>query len=155
MSGIIIASLETQASFSTNGLRFTFLRGGPQSLADYRGEDDIVAEASGRDPGQWIADTRELVLHGMIVGTGSTAQAVRESFATRAAALKAVMLPTTLVTVTVHPPNFGLAVGTTAVLSNCRPTSIDAAEPSALWYEGWEVQLHLLCIDSPPEWVIS
>lgn len=147
--GLKVASLEVQGAFDTNGLRFTVIRGGPQSLADFRGEDDIIPEASGRDPGQFISDTRDLVLHGLVAGTS------RENFAANFAALLAVMNPTTLITVTGYPPNFGLSSGTTAVLANVRPLRITGPEPSDLWYEGWEGNLELVCIDSPPDWTIS
>lgn len=153
--GLKIATLEVQGSFGSNGLRFSVIRGGPQSLAIYRGEDDVIPEASGRDPGAWIADTREVVLHGFVAGDGASAAATRESFYDRFAALKAVFVPTTLVTLTAYPPNFGLGSGETATLANCRPMEIMGPEPSELWYEGWEGQLRLVCIDSPPEWVVA
>lgn len=156
MAGLVIATLEVQDAIATNGLRFSVIRGGPQSLAKYRGEDDIVPEAAGRDPGQWIADTREVVLHGIVVGDGATAADVQSSFRTRFAALMAVFVPTTLVTLTAHPPNFGLASGTTATLTSCRPMEVLGPEPSErLWYEGWEGSLRFECIKSPPDWVIA
>jgi hypothetical protein len=148
MAGIVLDGLELQ-SLETNGTWFWFTRGGLQSLPEYRGEDDIVPGASGRDPGQWQKDTREIALHGWVFGTSRT------NFRSRADALLATMDVNSLVTVVVHPPNFGLSTGETATLSNVRPLRIVAAEPSDLWYEGWEVTLELSCIDSPPDWVLG
>lgn len=153
--GIKIDGLEVFAAFSSNGLRFTFSAGGLQSIATFVGEDDDVPLADGMDPGQWRASFRDIALHGFVAGSGSSAQAVRESFRTASGLLIAKMDPATLVDVVVYPPHFGLGEGDTATLSNCRPMSIDAPEPSDLWYEGWEVTLRLRCIDSPPDWVIS
>lgn len=154
--GIKIGSQEVFADFATNGLRFTFREGGLQSLPTYRGEDDIVPEAAGREAGSWIADTRELKLHGFVQGDGATAQLIRESFRTRFNLLLAVMDVATLVTVTVYPEHFGLATGTTATLTNCRPQRIVGPDPGELaWYEAWEGDLTLMCIKSPPTWVIT
>ena len=150
---ITIGSLDLN-SLSSNGTYFEFIRGGLQSLASFRGEDDIIPSAAGRDPGQWIADFREVGIHGIVAGTGGS-QAGRESFATRSAALISEMDPTTLTTITVTAPDFGLGVGEVATLSNVRPQRIVGPDPSTLGYEGWEVTLELVCIDSPPDWVIG
>lgn len=155
-NGIKIGSQEVFADFASNGLRFTFRDGGLQSLATYRGGDDIVPEAAGRAAGVWIPDTRDLKLRGLIQGDGASAQAIRESFRTRFASLLAVMDPSVLVTVTVYPDHFGLATGTTATLTNCRPMRIIGPDPAELaWYEAWEGELQLTCIKSPPNWVVA
>lgn len=153
--GLKIDTLEVFADHATSGLRFTVTRGGPQSLPSYVGTDDAVLRASGRRPGLWLPDTREVAMHGIVQGTGSTAQAIRESFASRSAALIAKMDVATLVTLTAYPPFFGLATGTTATLTNCRPQGIDGIDPVDLWFEGWEVTLRFLCIKSPPNWAIA
>jgi hypothetical protein len=157
--GIKIASQEIAADFSSNGLRFSFRAGGLQSLATYRGEDDVVPEAAGRSPGLWIADSRDVVLHGLVDGVivgGTTEQEIREDFATAFASLLAVMIPTTLVTITVYPPHFGLEEGTFATLANCRPMRIVGPDPAELeWYRSVECDLQLTCIDSPPEWFVD
>jgi hypothetical protein len=149
MSGIVLDGLELHSSYTSNGNYFTFIRGGLQSLATYRGEDDIVPEASGRYAGVFTPDTRDVALHGIVVGTSRT------NFRSRADSLLAVMDPTELVTIVVHPPHFGLSTGETATLSNVRPLRIVGPEPSDRWYEGWEVTLELVCIDSPPDWVLG
>ncbi len=155
-NGIKIGSQEVFADFASNGIRFTFREGGLQSMPTYRGEDDVVPEASGRAAGAWIADTRDLTLHGFVQGEGATAQLIRESFKTRFALILAVMVPSTLVTVTVYPEHFGLTTGTTAVLTSCRPMRIVGPDPGQLaWYEAWEGDLQLTCIKSPPEWTVS
>lgn len=153
--GIKLNALEVQADFATSGLRFTFASGGRQSLATFRGEDDVVPEAAGRSPGQFIADMRELSLHGFVMGIGSDAQTNREAFATAFQSLLDVMVPTDLITITVYPPNFGLAVGMVATLLNVRPQRILGPDPARLWYEGWQGTLELVCIDSPPDWVVA
>lgn len=153
--GIKIDGLETFAEFTTNGLRFHFIRGGLQSLPTYRGQDDTVPGASGLYAGQWTKGEREVALHGFVAGDGATDQEVRESFRTRAAALLAKMDVATLVDIVAYPPFFGLAVGEIATLSNVRPLRVVGPDPSDLWYEGWEVTLELVCIDSPPDWVIG
>lgn len=154
--GIKIGGLETYADFLTNGLRFTVIKGGLQSIAAFVGADDDIPLAAGMDPGAWRASYRDIALHGIVVGTGATAQATRESFRTRSALLIAEMDPATLVDVVVYPPHFGLGTNDTATLSDCRPLSIDGPDPSQLaWYEVWEVTLHLRCIDSPPDWVVN
>ena len=153
--GIKIATLEVQADFATSGIRFHFTRGGLQSLATFRGEDDIVPEAAGREAGAFIADMREVALHGLIAGVGSGAQSNREAFLTAYDSLLAVMSPATLVTLTVYPPNFGLGAGDSATLANVRPLRIVGPDPSVLWYEGWEGTLEFVCIDSPPDWTVT
>lgn len=153
--GLKIGGLEVFADFATSGLRFTVTRGGLQSLPTFVGEDDEVVGASGRDPGEWIADTREVAMHGFVVGTGDDAQAIRESFRTRSAALLAKMHVPTLVDIVAYPPFFGLGTGDTATLPDCRPLSIEGPDPVDLWFEGWEVTLRLLCIGSPPDWVVD
>lgn len=155
-NGIRIGSQEVFADFASNGLYFTFREGGLQSLPNYRGEDDVIPEASGRAAGAWIADTRDLTLHGFVQGSGSTAQAIRESFKTQFALLLAVMDPAALVTVTVYPPHFGLATGTTATLTSCRPMRIIGPDPATLaWYEAWEGDIQLTSIKSPPNWAVA
>lgn len=153
--GLKIDDLEVFADFDTNGLRFTVTRGGLQSLPTYVGEDDVVVGASGREAGEWIADTLEVTLHGQVAGSGASAQAKRESFKTRAETLLGKMDPTTLVDLTAYEPFFGLAEDEVATLSNCRPLGIEGPDPSTLWYEGWELSLRFVCIDSPPIWVVS
>ena len=153
--GIKIDGLEVFADFNTNGLRFTFTAGGLQSIATFVGADDDVPLASGMDPGQWRASYRDVSLHGVVYGTGSTAQEVRESFRTRCQALVDKMDVNSLVDIVAPPPIFGLGTGDTATLSDCRPVSIDGPDPGVLaWYEAWEVTLNFRCIDSPPDWVV-
>jgi hypothetical protein len=148
-NGIILDGLEIQGSFSSNGLYFWFTGGGLQSIPTYRGEDDVIPQASGRDPGLWTPDVREVSLHGWVAGTS------RENFRTRADALLATMDVDSLTTIVVHPPNFGLSTGEVATLSQVRPQRLVAADPSVHWYEGWEVTLEFVCIDSPPDWVLG
>lgn len=153
--GLKIGGLEVFADRATNGLHFEITRGGLLSIPTYVGEDDEVVGATGREPGEWIADTLEVAMHGAVVGAGETEQAVRESFRTRAQALLAKLDPATLVSIVAYPPFFGLAVGTTATLSNVRPLGFEATEPVEMWYEGWELGLRFVCIDSPPIWVVA
>ena len=148
-NGIILDGLELYGSFTSNGNYFTFIRGGLQSLPTYRGEDDVVPAASGLYAGQWTKDTRDVALHGIVTGTSRT------NFRSRADSLIAAMDPASLITISVYPPHFGLSTGEVATLSNVRPQRIIGGDPSDKWYEGWEVTLELVCIDSPPDWVIG
>lgn len=155
-NGIKIGSQEVYADFTSNGIYCTFRSGGLQSLATYRGEDDVVPEASGRAAGAWIADVREVALRCFIQGSGSTPEDVRESFAARFALVLAVMNPASLVTITAYPPIFGLATGDVATLADCRPMRILGPDPADLaWYEAWQGELQLTCIKSPPNWEID
>lgn len=154
--GLKLDGLEVFADRTVNGLHFEISRGGLLSIPTYVGEDDEVVGATGREPGEWIADTLELAMHGTVVGASSDdPQVVRESFRSRAQALLAKLNPATLIDVVAYPPFFGLAVGQTATLSNVRPLGFEGQEPSPLWYEGWELTLRFVCIDSPPIWVVA
>jgi hypothetical protein len=136
-----------------NGMRFTCSLGGPQSLASWRGEDDVVPKASGRDAGLWTPDFRDVAFHGIVQGDGYEAQDIRESFATRAALLVAKMQPDQLLTISAFNPHFGLAEGFMRTLANVRPQRITGPDPAELfWYEAWEITIELTCIDSPPDW---
>lgn len=127
--------------------------GGPDDIAEYRGEDDVVPEASGRDAGTWIADTRILRIQTIVFGTGSTASAAAESYRTRMDALVLKMKPSSTVAVVVYAPLFGLASGTTATLSDCRPQNITGAPAGGDQFR--QVVLELKSIDSPPDWVVA
>lgn len=153
--GLKIGGLEVFADRNTNGLHFEITRGGLLSIPTYVGEHEEVIGASGREPGEFIPDFLEVAMHGVVLGTGATAQAVRESFRTRAQALLDKLDPATLISIVAYPPFFGLAVGQIATLSSVQPLGFEGAEPVALWYEGWELTLRFLCIDSPPIWVVS
>jgi hypothetical protein len=155
-NGIKIDGLEVFADFSTSGLYFTFRKGGLQSLATFVGEDDDIPLATGQDPGQWRAAYRDVSLHGWVMGTGSTAQAARESFRTRSGLLIAKMDPETPISIVAYMPHFGLASAQTATLAECRPLSIDGSDPAELaWYEAWEVTLNFRSIASPPNWTVA
>lgn len=153
--GLKIDGLEVFADRTTNGLHFEITRGGLLSIPTYVGTHEEVIGASGREPGEFIADTLEVAMFGAVIGDGLTEQAVRESFRARAEALLAKLDPSTLISLVAYPPFFGLAVGQIATLSNVQPLGFEGSEPFELWYEGWELTLHFLCIDSPPKWVVS
>lgn len=149
-NGILLGGLELFGSYSTNGLRFGFIRGGLQSIPDYRGEDDLVPEASGREPGVFTPDLLPVALHGVVDGEGDPTV-----FRSRAQALIDKMDPSTLLAIVVHPPHFGLGLGDTATLSSVRPQRIVGPDPSIYGYGTWEITLELVCIDSPPVWVVA
>ena len=148
MSGIVLDGLELQDI--AGGYWFEVRSGGPDDLATHRGEDDVIPEASGRDPGAWISDTRDLTLFGVVFGTGSSP---RESYRANMDALLAKMDPTGTISIVVHPPNFGLGTGDTATLAAVRPLRVTG--PSAVGHEVRQMTLELVCIDSPPEWDVS
>ena len=127
--------------------------GGPDDLATYRGEDDVVPEASGMDPGLWVAESRILRIQTLIVGDGATGTLAAQSYRSRADALAAKMDPASTISVVVYAPLFGLSSGQTATLAGCRPQNITGAP--AMGDQGRLVVLELKSIASPPNWVIA
>ena len=151
MSGLLLDGLDLQDE--AGGYLFEVLSGGPDDIAESVGEDDEVPEATGLSPGTWTAKRRHVKLHGLVFGDGLTLQQVRESFRARMDALAAKMSAADLHTIVAHPPNFGLSAGQTDTLSNVRPQRI--VGPTAVGDVSREIRLELVCIDSPPEWVVA
>ena len=147
---IKLDALEIGGSFASNGLRFEFRAGGPDDIPEYVGEDDNVPTASGLSPGQWTAKSRLVRLYGCVIGSGADPEAQQQSYRTRMDALVAKMDVATLVDITAYAPTFGITG--TATLSDCRPLrTITETQVADLYWVGF---LELVCIDSPPDWVI-
>ena len=136
-------------NLDTNGLMFEFRDGQPSRIPTYRGSDDVIPQASGMDPGQWTADTREVRLYGVVIGAGATAALQQASFRSRMAALAAVMDVDSLITITTAN-EFGAA---SATLADCRPMRMVSEFDFASIY--WQGYLELVCIDSPPNWSVT
>lgn len=151
MARQLIGGLEVQDLAA--GYWFDLIEGGLDDIAEHRGADDIVPEAAGLDPGQWIADRRSVKYHGIVFGSGVTSAARRASYRARFDALRTRMNPAVLVTLVQHPPNDGLATGQTATLLDVRPLRIVGAVAAGA--ELREVTLELLCIASPPQWTVA
>jgi hypothetical protein len=118
-------------NLDTNGLLFEFRDGQPSRIPTYRGTDDVIPQASGMYAGQWTADTRELRLYGVVIGTGATS-----------ALQQAVTISTT--------GEFGAA---SASLTSCRPMRIVTEfEFAAIYWQGF---LEFTCIKSPPNWAVT
>jgi len=75
---------------STIGI-FLELTRGLNEIPKTRGEDDIVASASGRTAYLHVADILPLELAGVVLGTGSTVDDQQASFRTKMAALRALL----------------------------------------------------------------
>lgn len=145
---IEIDSLDV-TDLSTNGLLFEFRRGMPGDLAEYVGVNDPIPGAAGMGFGVWTRQKRIVRLYGCVVGTGATSALQQASFATRMAALKAVMDVAELVVIETTG-EFGLA---SATLSDVQPLRMVAeAEFAGITWIGF---LELECMDDPPEWVIG
>ena len=133
---------------STNGLLFEIREGKPFTLAEYIGADDDIPLASGMDPGKWRASSRTVSLYGVCLGSGADLAAQQASFYDRMIALKTVMDPDSLLTITTAG-EFGAA---SATLENCRPQRM--VTQSEFGSIQWIGHLELICIDSPPDWVV-
>ena len=136
-------------NLSSNGLRFEFRSGHPTEIPEWVGADDDVPGASGMDPGQWRKRSRMVRLYGCVIGAGSDADAQQVSFRSRMNALIAEMDVNSTLTITVTN-EFGLG---SATLTNVRPQRIVTEREFADLI--WIGTLELVCIDSPPEWVIG
>ena len=152
MPRLVLDGLELQDRAA--GIWFDVVEGGLDDLATWVGEDDEVVGATGREPGEWIADVRPLKLFGHVWGVGATGALRRAAYRAKVDALMAKMQPDNLIALVAHPPNEGIATGQTATLSDIRPVG---SKPGPI--RGWDgaraFELILESIDSPPEWVVA
>lgn len=152
MARLVLDGLELQDLAA--GIWFDLVEGGLDDLPTYVGEDDQVVGATGREPGEWIADVREVKLFGHVWGVGATAALRRAAYRAKVDALNAKMVAGDLVALVAHPPNEGLTSGTAATLSDLNPMG---SKPGPI--RGWDgaraFELILECIDSPPAWVVA
>ena len=135
------------------GIWGDIIDGDLDSIPSYRGEDDVIPQASGRDPGLWTADVRPVKLFVTVWGVGATAVLRRAAYRAKVNALVAKMDVATLVDIVAHPPNLGIAPGETATLADCRPQTWMPGPPRG--WEWREFTLTLESIASPPSWVIA
>lgn len=152
MAGLVLDGLELQNIAA--GIWFDVVGGDLDALPTFVGEDDVVLGATGREPGEWLADTMELKLFGHVWGVGADGAARRAAYRAKVDALNAKMQASSLVALVAHPKNFGLATGQTATMSDLRPMG---SKPGPV--RGWDgaraFELILECIDSPPLWVVA
>lgn len=126
--------------------------GGLDDVPNARGENDIVAEASGRDPGAFIDDTRPITIHQTLDGSGATASARRSSYRTRMDNLKAQLGSVgTLVKIVAYPPNESLSTGHSATII----AQFQRITGPVSNGEQREFDIEFECIDSPPEWTVA
>ena len=132
------------------GIWLDIVDGGLDSIPSYRGEDDVIPQASGRDPGLWTADVRTVKLYGTVWGNGATAAIRRAAYRAKVDQLVAKMDVATLVDLVAHGPNEGIAIGQSSTLADCRPDTWLPGPPHG--WEWREFTLTLVSIASPPTW---
>ena len=152
MARLVLDGLELQDVAA--GIWFDVVAGDPDQLPVYVGEDDAVVGATGREPGEWIEDIREVKLFGHVWGVGVDAAARRAAYRAKVDALNAKLAAGNLIDLVGHPPNFGIGVGETATLSDLRPLG-STPGPVRGWDGARSFELILECIASPPQWVVA
>ena len=156
MARLVLDGLELQDLAA--GIWFDVVGGDPDVPPLYVGEDDEVVGASGREPGEWIADIREVKLFGHVRGVGATTALRRAAYRAKVAALVAKMDATALIDLVAHGSatmsNFGLAVGQTATLSDLRFVGVTPG-PTRGWEGDRSFEITYECIDSDLTWDIA
>lgn len=155
MANFVADTLELQDP--TNGYMGTISAGGLDSIPTVRGEDDIVPGASGRVTRTRVGDSLPVVIHMLVMGSGSTHDAIAESYLTRMTALKDVFDPTAdPFTLTIHPTAKAVggkvASGKTATI---KVRCLRFVGPPAIGDEVREFDIECESVDSPPVWVIA
>jgi hypothetical protein len=124
-----------------------------------RGEDDVIPQASGRDPGARTKDVLRFVLQGHVKGTGSDPDERALSWRDATDSLMAVMdFALDPVVVEVGPdapaqfPDSSPYLGLTGDrFLNARCVSMVRGPVQAhMSFQSWSFEME--CIDSPPEW---
>jgi hypothetical protein len=124
-----------------------------------RGEDDVIPQASGRDPGARTKDVYRFVLQGHVRGTGTDPEQRALSWRTATDALMALMdFSLDPGTVEVGPaapaqfPDSAPYLGLTGDRElNARCVSMVRGPVQAhMSFQTWSFEM--VCIDSPPEW---
>lgn len=156
MARLVLGGLELQDNDA--GIWFDVVEGDPDEPALYVGEDDEVVGATGREPGEWLPDVRQVVLFGHVEGVGATPTIRRAAYRAKVNALVAKMDASQLFTLVAHGggrfPNFGLVTGQTATLSDLRFFGVKPG-PARGWEGNRAFEIRYECIKSPPNWVIA
>lgn len=119
-----------------------------------RGEDDVVPEAAGQEPGARIRDYLDIPLEGWVAGGGASRQERSEDWFDRTQALKAVMeLYLSPGLLEVDGPYLGIPIGATYELNARVIRAIPGMITNRMSFQSWSFQLR--CIDSPPEWALQ
>ena len=151
MARFLIDAVECQSI--DDGRWLDVVQGDRFSIPNARGENLELPTIPGEIAQPFVRANLPIKVHGPIWGDGATAALARASFATRlGAVLTALGNVGDLSTLTMHPPNFALAVGTTSTIT-AQLVRWTAPEP-----QGWEqieVDIDLLCISNPPVWVTA
>jgi hypothetical protein len=122
--------------------------------AEVRGEDDVVPEAAGREPGTWQRDMRRIQLEGHAKGFGTDREERSADWRISTDALMAVMqLYDAPGLVEVDGPYLGIATGETHYLNARCVRVLPGPILNRMSYQAWSFTLE--CIDSPPEWQIE
>ena len=122
--------------------------------ASVRGEDDVVPEAAGQEPGARIRDFLDIPLEGWVAGGGADREERSEDWLTNTAALKAVMeLYLDPGLLEVDGPYLGIPAGATYELNARVIRAIPGVITNRMSFQSWSFQLR--CIDSPPEWTLQ
>lgn len=127
-----------------------------------RGEDDVIPQASGRDPGARIKDVYRFTLQGHVEGTGIDRDERALSWRTATDTLMALMdfslAPGTVEVGPAAPARFpesspylGLA-GNKILNARC-VSMVRGPVQRHMSFQSWSFEME--CIDSPPEWVDS
>lgn len=152
MARLVLGGLELQDIAA--GIWGDVVEGDPDEPPMYVGEDDEVVGATGREPGEWLADIREPVLLIHVWGVGATVAARQAAYRAKVDSLRGKMNAENLIALVAHPPNFGLSAGQTATLSDLRFFGVKIG-PTRGWEGARTFEVRYECIDSPPEWVIA
>ena len=157
MANLVADTLELQ-DWTTGGYWITISVGGLDAIPSVKGTDTIYPRKTGRRRRARKSDALPVTLHAVVTGTGSTHDAIRESYLARMTALRAIFDPEAAApfSLTIHPTAkaVGGKVGTgqTATLNI---SVVRFTGPPAIGDEVREFDIECECVDSPPAWVIA
>jgi hypothetical protein len=149
-----IRSLDVQDGDTPDTARIWLdLVSGYSEPAEVRGEDDVVPEAAGREPGTWQRDLRRIQLDGHVKGFGGTRAERTAAWREATDDLMAVMqMHATPGLVEIDGEYLGIPIGETHFVYARCVRVLPGPILNRMSYQGWVFELE--CIDSPPEWQI-
>jgi hypothetical protein len=147
----LVEALECQSL--ADGRWLDVVAGDRFAFATPRGENVTMPTKPGQTAMPFVDDFLPIKVTGPVWGDGATPALARASFATRMGALRTALGGIgTVVTLTAHPPNMGLATATTATIE-AQVQRLVLPTP-----QGWQqvvVEIDLLCLSDPPAWVVA